>query len=310
MSEKFGNHSQLLDEVIQWENELKGKFPGMDPPTRLYLELDWKGLSNYYCTPVDAVRFANTGGDGIHYAFLTDFGSNLNLDECPIICVEPMDPTKTRLVAKNLFDFLSLQLLGAEDLLSNHFTSEEAYIDYLENGREQMEISSYFDYASWEANTLAVGELAKERFALEPISSPFSYWAELRAERERMIVIPTNEGLGVIQPDMSSPATADRHRHPWFGQEIPFQDCGAIAHFLNTEKDSAVKLGFIRDYQLDCITDRPTMELICNELERMNHYVEAERMRNIYEPLITETKGMVTIWGAGLIMVSSKDTHE
>ena len=43
----------------------------------------------YSITPIDVIPFAHTGGDGVHFGFLTDFGRVKNLNDAPIVCVSP-----------------------------------------------------------------------------------------------------------------------------------------------------------------------------------------------------------------------------
>lgn len=79
----------------------------------------------YYNTPSDVVVFGNLGIDGIHYGFLSDYGSVPNLEEAPIVCVMPMDFERpTRIVAKNLREFLRVNWADSE-LFYTQFGSEE-----------------------------------------------------------------------------------------------------------------------------------------------------------------------------------------
>ncbi len=73
----------------------------------------------YNITPLDIVPFAYTGGNGIHFGFLTDFGLVNSLDDAPIVIIAPTYDPPIRLVAKNLLDFLTYfpTIYDAEDLL-------------------------------------------------------------------------------------------------------------------------------------------------------------------------------------------------
>ena len=73
----------------------------------------------YNITPLDIVHFAYTGGNGIHFGFLTDFGLVNSLDDAPIVIIAPTYDPPIRLVAKNLLDFLTYfpTIYDAEDLL-------------------------------------------------------------------------------------------------------------------------------------------------------------------------------------------------
>jgi hypothetical protein len=64
----------------------------------------------YDCTPVDALVFATTGMGGDHFVFNTKKGTIENLEEAPIIFIQPMDFEKpNKLVARNIKDLLSLR---------------------------------------------------------------------------------------------------------------------------------------------------------------------------------------------------------
>lgn len=71
----------------------------------------------YTVSPFDCINFAHTGGDGDHFAFLTDFEHYDNIYECPIAFICPMDDEDAHfLFAKNFKDFLSImcQIKSAE----------------------------------------------------------------------------------------------------------------------------------------------------------------------------------------------------
>ncbi|TYP78263.1 hypothetical protein [Paenibacillus methanolicus] len=99
----------LLDELMKWEKEIKPHVPYLETPTGYFLKFDPADNGGYQSSPVDAIVFANTGMDGTHYAFLTDFGAVTDLSEAPIICVDPMDfGNCTRIVANNINEFFAL----------------------------------------------------------------------------------------------------------------------------------------------------------------------------------------------------------
>src|SRR5690606_20600257 len=84
----------------------------------------------YFNTPCDVVVFGHIGADGIHYGFLTDFGTVSNLEEAPIVCVSAMDSDQpTRIIAKNILEFLKLNRTDA-GLFYNNFANEESYDKY------------------------------------------------------------------------------------------------------------------------------------------------------------------------------------
>lgn len=66
--------------------------------------------------PLDLIQFAHTGGDGCYFAFITDFGNQSELENCPIAFISPTDfdqnnpRQSTFLIAKNIKEFLSLMI--------------------------------------------------------------------------------------------------------------------------------------------------------------------------------------------------------
>ena len=60
----------------------------------------------YWCTPVNTISFAATGGDGVHFGFLIE--DSVSLDESPIIMTVPCAETPNHVVGENLSDFLAL----------------------------------------------------------------------------------------------------------------------------------------------------------------------------------------------------------
>ncbi|MCF2946022.1 hypothetical protein [Paenibacillus tarimensis] len=76
----------------------------------------------YDCTPDDAVVFGHTGADGDHFAFSTGEGSIINLDEAPILFIQPMMfGEEVKMVARNLQEFLSAYLSLGEIYILERF---------------------------------------------------------------------------------------------------------------------------------------------------------------------------------------------
>ena len=71
----------------------------------LFLEIPPKRWT-YFCTPKNAVTFASTGGDGVHYSLLAVPG--LDAQEQPVVMTVPMSSRHNVVVAENLQEFLNL----------------------------------------------------------------------------------------------------------------------------------------------------------------------------------------------------------
>lgn len=106
---------ELLQDIMDWEQEIKHEVSYLETPTGYFLQFDPYDHGGYWSSPADAIVFANTGMDGIHYSFLTDFGYASDLSLASVIRVDPMDSGNyARIVASNIREFLllSFQAMG------------------------------------------------------------------------------------------------------------------------------------------------------------------------------------------------------
>lgn len=86
----------------------------------------------YYCTPDDAIVFGRTGVDGDHFAFLTFNGSISDLEEAPIIFIQPMaSGNQVTLVARNLKDFLAVFINLKEIYVLERFRFYKNKLDFI-----------------------------------------------------------------------------------------------------------------------------------------------------------------------------------
>lgn len=60
----------------------------------------------YFCTPLNTLTFASTGGDGVHYGMLRFV--NVPYDQLPIVMTVPMSDQHNIVVAETLKEFLEL----------------------------------------------------------------------------------------------------------------------------------------------------------------------------------------------------------
>ncbi|MBB6632616.1 hypothetical protein [Cohnella thailandensis] len=108
------------------------------------INLRFNGFKYDEITPDDCIVFASTGTDGDHFAFDTKEGTIDNLEEAPILFIQPTDSeTPVKLVAKNIKDLFSIFLKLKEFYVLERFDwyeSEEDYInDYNTNYKEDIE---------------------------------------------------------------------------------------------------------------------------------------------------------------------------
>jgi hypothetical protein len=87
-----------------------------------WLNSDYKDYEYYFGgvnTPPNVHPFAFSGGDLVHFGFLTD--EDLPTDERPIVVVDPSD--YAHIVAPNLRGFLGLLLISTNGELINRYTN-------------------------------------------------------------------------------------------------------------------------------------------------------------------------------------------
>lgn len=237
----------LLQQIMSWERDFSGEVEYLDTPTGLFLGIDFHEREGYFCTPVDSLPFAHTGGDGIHYALLTDFGLVKDLDEAPVIRVSPMDSDRVRLIALNLHDFFSLHFFD-ELVLLNEYSSEEAYLESVRKEEARDLNSEWFDHNRYKREKKKVLNEVQEVFDLAPITNPVQYLQEIRIGRSLQTTILTEDSLGIL----------------------------ATSSEIAKEKEAL--FASIRDLQYTASCDRVIVERHANELLQMGMTHEAESL--------------------------------
>ncbi|CAM3341643.1 hypothetical protein PALU110988_17400 [Paenibacillus lupini] len=236
----------LLEQLMSWERGFSHEVDYLETPTGLYLGIDTKETGGYFCTPVDSYPFARTGVDGIHYAFLTDFGHVTNLDEAPVIRVSPMDSDRVSLVARNLHDFFALYLFD-ELVTMNEYSSEEEYLEYVRKEEAKDLNSEWFDHDRWKREKAIVQNSISETFNIFPISNPVQYMQEIRLERSLQVSTLTKDSLGIV-----------------LSKVIP--------------GESEVLIASVRDFQYSACFDRAIIEPLAKELVQLGFIHEAQSL--------------------------------
>lgn len=205
-----------------------------------YLSLD---DFRYFNTPCDVVVFGNIGVDGVHYGFLTDFGSASNLEVAPIVCVCPMDFDRpTRVVANNLCEFMKVNLTDGE-LFYNTFENEDKYLAAKQQWFEEFSNSPYQPNENDKVVRERITKWAKEKIQMPTINNPYLYVQNVNMEREKYVTIQTQDGLGVITPLLEG----EKHI-PFPVQEYTDLDLKLLREYL-TSKPFASRHALIRDIQ-------------------------------------------------------------
>lgn len=223
----------------------------------------------YPITPIDVIPFANTGGNGIHFGFLTDFGQITDLNEAPIICVSPTNDPPIRLVASKIRDFLNMaSSVPHVELLETcwPWSDKEMVEGILEEYRSD-------DYQKKRDKLLA---RLQETFRTEQVDVGECVERVLH-ERNSRIILPTFDGLGIV----STSGTKSVNRYafdPKRGQDEA--DVTKMQNFLS-HATTEEKLGFIRDasywYILSSDYDDQVMNVVGETLQSLQLENEIKR---------------------------------
>jgi hypothetical protein len=144
-------------------------------------------------SPPDLIPFAATGGDGIFFGFLTDFGQVPTLTEAPIVCISPTNDPPIRYIADNIKEFFDLvsSVPHAEMLEGFWANPNEMYI-------QQVMVEFVKDTPTdWIVKRRKVIERFKDHFGTQQLNIG-SYLQGVRRKRSTIISTSTLDGLGII----------------------------------------------------------------------------------------------------------------
>lgn len=186
---------KLLEEIIQLQEQLnkQGLLPHGDLLGNYfaYQTLD----ERYMNTPLDAIGFAYPGMDGMHFAFLTDFGNVSDLSEAYIVRVSPMEfDCPVRIIARNLKDFVAISVTAVDafymiDVTKSQEEIEEHVKEYPPIPMERLLTDSEY----------AVERKVIETLHIEPIVDLVGYYRELKQMREQEVILQTEDSIGVSE---------------------------------------------------------------------------------------------------------------
>jgi hypothetical protein len=272
----------------QWQKVNYGKYD-IPPTMKVLLEMDkelkkqnlsiYDGLhfypvtggARYFNTPSDVIPFGYIGADGIHYGFLTDFGSVTDLENAPIVCVSPMDfDQPARIIANNIREFLRVNMTD-EELFYNHFTSEQEY-----QAQKQKWALEYEPDSENQKKAQTVYKLLLEKVTLPNVENPFQYVQQVRTAREKQIVLETQDKLGIVNRH-----PADKGKtHVLFPvhKDEPL-NLEKLKAYLRTATYSS-KLALFRDVQMNFVLsdEKELRDLIVAEMRKMGLHDEADRI--------------------------------
>ncbi|MDL4840245.1 hypothetical protein [Aquibacillus rhizosphaerae] len=228
----------------------------------------------YFNTPSDVVVFGNIGVDGVHYGFLTDYGSVTDLEIAPIVCVCPMDFERPiRIVAKNLCEFLSVNFTDAE-LFYNQFESEQDYLKSREQWVAEDANSTYQLSENEKVVRERVRGILTERIHIPIIDNPYRYVQNIKLERQRIISIQTQDGLGVANLLLQG------EKHKTFPTEKDTDpDLKLLREYLRSTP-VASRLALFRDIQLNYVLqdNKDLCKIVLEAMINMELFDEANRL--------------------------------
>jgi hypothetical protein len=246
-------------------------------PEQFYLGLNfYLSLENfrYFNTPSDVVVFGNIGLDGVHYGFLTDYGSVIDLEVAPIVCVCPMDFERpTRVIAMNLGEFLRVNLTDGE-LFYNRFDSEEKYLKAREQWVAEAVNSPYQPSENEKLAKERVTKLLMENIQIPIIDNPYRYVQNVELERKSNVSIQTQDGLGVTTPLLQG----EKHIPFPIQKEID-PDLELMQEYLYSTP-VASRLALFRDIQLNYVLqdNQELYNIVINAMINMELIDEANRL--------------------------------
>ncbi|MGO4546561.1 hypothetical protein AB4Z29_17330 [Paenibacillus sp. 2TAB23] len=258
--QQYGSYDvpPTVSRLYELEAELGG---AMDLELGLIMQ---KHDFRYPSTPPDFIPFASSGGDGIHYCFVTDFGTAADLEQAFIAVVSPMDSESgIWLVARNINDFLRM-IITDRFLLNNNPAMLEAYLANKQQLADEKR-----------ASAPAMVRL-REMFGLQGITDLSHHAQTLREERSKAICMETEDTIGIVP---LSAAAAKRATKPL---SINWEDGRALIAMLR-EDEPETKLAIIRDAQhLNRIpADRRLLTHCKLALKQLGFYHEAYNLMEL-----------------------------
>lgn len=266
---------RLYHQLKSLDAKLQKEGYSLDEEFGLRLTTDFP---HYHVTPLDLIPFGDIGMDGIHYGFLTDFGTVHNLEDAYIVLISPMDfGDPHKIVAKNFREFLNLAwtLKGATNL---------ANVRYSRTQKEYVDLIKYLEESEEEADDIYLVEQAyvlqriQETFGLQPINDMYHYIEnEVKLAREQQTVLSTLDGLGVVGETPEDPT----HKKFKLKQDQSFDESELGALLQSSSNES--KLALLRDIQFtgDFTYDFSYEEIVVKILEEQGLSEELKNFRQI-----------------------------
>ena len=165
-----------LEKLWQLTGKERSQFPDSEnlhfDSVGLILFRDIENMG-YWCTPENSVTFATTGGDSVHFGFLTKNGEAS--ENSPIVMTLPCAETSNIIVGENFKEFLGLGCRSGYVELEQIEYQPEEQIPFLDSHKYSLEMSpneikllksieSEFNLVTWSNHAARLAELKLKYF--------------------------------------------------------------------------------------------------------------------------------------------------
>jgi hypothetical protein len=147
-------------------------------PIGLILQIPPK-REDYWCTPLNALTFARTGGDGTHYSLVSLPNSPRSAQ--PVVMTVPMSDTPNVIVGENLREFLALGCRYGYFALEGLVHSRAETISELKRRKYHEERTTH---------EIRMLRLIERTFRLKPWTDPRKRLAELKRRFLKRLEVP------------------------------------------------------------------------------------------------------------------------
>ncbi|MBT2282040.1 hypothetical protein J7E78_00500 [Paenibacillus polymyxa] len=173
---------ESLEGIVRIDKELRKKHDGtLQDYMGFYISFN-NDEDRYYCTPDDAIIFGRTGADGDHFAFFTFNRSISDLEEAPVIFIQPTAfGNQVTLVARNFKDFVALFINLKEVYVLERFRFYKNKLDFMNDYND-----NYLkDIRMRESDYNLIIELLKENIkGITEIDDVYEYMIEFKKQIE------------------------------------------------------------------------------------------------------------------------------
>lgn len=234
----------------------------------LHLFIDLSYFTNN--TPLSALPFASIGGNGTHFAFLTDFQRNIDLENTPIIIVSPTDDPPIRLIARNIKEFLSLVVYLTDATLVDFISRAEDEAEYISRRDEDLKADP-----EEKNHREKYIQILKKEFKLPEViheKGIFDYYETIKKERIAEGYIHIDDDYTIFLGKGAS--TIKRYHYDRRNKNIP-----EIKSFLETASFDERKVFYAEatyHYILAADYDADIVDILISSLEKDGLLREAE----------------------------------